>query len=331
MRESLLVILACALGWTQPAASQDLPLTQEQLLEALQAGGLTADRIAESIRRRGLQFEMSGAFEQKFRTAGANDTVVVALWEKEQWTPPTGEPLTKDFLMGLLQAGTPQRLPKWITVRKVNFELNPETANDLRRAGASNEVLALVSTNNVWVLPKVTYEQLVAKASEALKAGKFDDAETAANAAKIQNQNRPEAFSIIGAIYLYHFGSFSKAYSEYRSAIEKGGVVIFNVRHVDHVSKLGKIDYCNGQLQLKKGSLVFRSDRAEHNLELNRQQIVEARFSAGLKTPPAKKGVQLFASQGGDRPAEIVFHAARPKNDKDEERIIVDMINLIRQ
>jgi hypothetical protein len=213
----------------------------------------------------------------------------------------------------------------------VNFELNPETANDLRRAGASNEVLALVSTNNVWVLPKVTYEQLVAKASEALKAGRFDDAETAANAAKIQNQNRPEAFSIIGAIYLYHFGSFSKAYSEYRSAIEKGGVVIFNVRHVDHVSKLGKIDYCNGQLQLKKGSLVFRSDRAEHNLELNRQQIVEARFSAGLKTPPAKKGVQLFASQGGDRPAEIVFHAARQKNDKDEERIIVDMINLIRQ
>jgi hypothetical protein len=317
--------------------STDQPLSQDQILEALKANGLSPERIAEIVRRRGLQFEMSADLEGKFRLAGANDILVLALWEKEQWTPPSGDPMTKDFLMGLLQSGTLQRLPKWITVRKVNFELTQENANDLRRAGASNEVLALVSTNDVWVLPNNTYEHLVTKADEALKAGKFDDAETEANAAKIQDQNRPEAFSIIGAIYLYHFGSFSRAYSEYQSAIEKGGTVIFNVRHVDHVSGSGKTDYCIGQLLLKKGSLVFRSTRAGHNFELNRQQLVEySRLRIPLQRKSrgeSGKGVQVFASQSGHKPSVIVFRAARQEQneDKDEEKIIVELINLIKQ
>jgi hypothetical protein len=131
---------------------------------------------------------------------------------------------------------------------------------------------------------------------------------------------------------LYHFNSFPKADSEYRSAVEKGGVVEFRVRHLDHVNKLGKVETCGGQLFLKKGSLDFKSTRMDHNLVLKGNQIVEARLGGpSAKNPLARSGVRLLASQGEGKPAEVVFEAARNKNQRDEERIIADLINLVRQ
>jgi hypothetical protein len=82
---------------------------------------------------------------------------------------------------------------------------------------------------------------------------------------------------------------------------------------------------------LKKGSLVFHSSRADHNLQLNGKQIVEVRVSTSLKTAPGKRGVQLFVAQNGGKPAEYVFYAARDKDKKDEEKTIADLINRIRQ
>jgi hypothetical protein len=318
-----------------PATPQDStgPLSQRQLLDALKAGGLSAEELSSIIRRRGVDFEMSGDLERSFREAGADANIVLALWEKERWDPPRGGALTKDVLIALIQSGTPgQHLSKWIVARKVNFELNPAAVNDLRNAGASDQIVVLVSTNNIWTAPrKSTYEEVIARARDALRVGKYDVAESEANAAKLMDPTRPEAFATIGYVNLYHFNSFSKADSEYRSAIEKGGEVEFRVRHVDHVSTFGKIETCSGQLLLKKGSLVYHSSLAEHNLALDGKQIVEARVNTSLKTPPARRGVQLFASQGGGRPSELVFHAARDKNERDEEKIIADLINAIRQ
>jgi hypothetical protein len=338
MRILLFFIIVSTLVSALPAAPQDStgPLSRNQILDALKAGGLSADELSAIVRRRGLDFEMSGDLERSFREAGADTNFVRALWEKEKWDPPKGGPLTKDFLTALIQSGTPSlRLSKWIAARKINFELTPGAIGDLRTAGASDQVLVLVTTNNVWAPPppppKPTYEQPLALAREALRVGKYDVAESQANIAKLMDPTRPEAFAVIGYVYLYHFNSFSKADSEYRSAIEKGGEVEFRVRHVDHVNKLGKAETCVGRLLLKKDSLVFRSSLADHNLALTGKQIVEARVNSSVKTSPGKRGVQLFASQGGGKPTELIFHAARDKDERDEEKIIVDLINAIRQ
>jgi len=101
----------------------------------------------------------------------------------------------------------------------------------------------------------------------------------------------------------------------------------------DHVSKMGKIETCVGQLLLRKDSLVFRSSRSDHNLSLTGKQIIEPRMSGpSAKNPIGRGAVHLLASQGGGRSSEIIFHADRDrgKNDKDEEAIIEDLINVIR-
>jgi hypothetical protein len=329
----LLVMVAWTLAWVLPAGAQEStgPLSQDQLREALKAGGLSGDELSAIIKRRGVNFEMSVDLERRLREAGADSVVVLAAWEKEQWNPPKGDPLTKDFLTALLQTNTPpQRLSKWIVARKVNFELTPAAVKDLQSAGATDQVLAVVTTNNIW--RKATYEEVMTAAREALKAGKYDVAESQADAAKLLDASRPEAFALIGYVYLYHFESFSKAASEYRSAIDKNGEVEFRVRHIDKVTKLGKVETCVGQLLLKKGSLVFRSSLAAHNLDLKGNQLVEARLSGpSAKTPLARNEVRLLASRGGGRPSEIQFQADRSKNAKDEESIIADLINVIRQ
>jgi len=334
MRICFSLVIVWTLLWALPATPQDSagPLSQNQLLDALKAGGLSADELSGIIRRRGLDFEMSLDLERRFRDAGADTTIVLALWDKERWDPPKGDALTKDFLTALIQAGTSaQRLSKWIVARKINFELTPVAINDLRNAGASDEVLGLVARNDIWAQHTPTYEERLAGASEALKSGRFDAAESEANAAKLLDPTRPEAYALVGYVYLYHYNSFSKANSEYRSAIDNRGEVKFHVLHVDHVSKFEKVETCTGDLLLKKGSLVFHSSRADHNLQLNGKQIVEVRVSTSLKTAPGKRGVQLFVAQNGGKPAEYVFYAARDKDKKDEEKTIADLINRIRQ
>ena len=64
---------------------------------------------------------------------------------------PNGAPLTKDFLIALLQSGMPsQRLSKWIAARKVSVVLDPNTATELRSEGASDQLLVLIVKNNVY-------------------------------------------------------------------------------------------------------------------------------------------------------------------------------------
>jgi peptidylprolyl isomerase len=145
---ALLCIFICAMHLF--AQDPSGPLSQIQLIEALKAGGLSHDDLAAIVRRRGINFEMSVALEQKFREDGANTGILIALWDMEQWSPPKGEPLSKDFLVVLLQSGMPpQRLTKWIVARKIKFELTSATEKELQSAGASDQVLALAATNNV--------------------------------------------------------------------------------------------------------------------------------------------------------------------------------------
>ena len=338
MRQLLLFIIVWTLVSVMPATPQEPagPLSQSQLMEAIKAGGLSAESISAIIRRRGVEFEMSPDLERRFREAGAETGVILALWEKEQWNPPKGDPLTKDFVVGLLVSGTPpQRLSKWILSRKIGFELNPAAIKELKNAGASDEVIVLMTTNNLWVPPrKATYEETLAKAQAALKSGNFEAAENEANAAKLLDSARPEAFAVIGYVNLYRYNSFPKAASEYRSAIEKGGEVEFHVRHVDHVPKIGKAETCVGQLFLRKDGLTFRSSRTDHNLALSANQIVEARLvGPSAKNPLARSSIHLLTSHTRGKSAPIVFHADRDrgKNDKDEEAMIVDLINLMRR
>ena len=345
MRERLVLIaLTCAVStgmvwiWAPPAAAQEAtdPLSQSQLLEAVKAGGLSAGQLSEIITRRGLDFEMSKDLDRSFRDAGADSNVIDAMWQKERWSPPKGEPLTKDFLTALFQAGTPpQRLSKWIVARKVNFELTAAAVKDLQVAGATDQLLGLITTNNLWApAAKPTYGESIANAQAAVKVGNYEVAENEANAAKLLDPNRPESYSIIGFINLYRYNSFPKAASEYRSAIEKGGQVEFHVRHVDHITKLRKLETCVGQLLLRKDGLEFRSSRADHNLSVTSKQIAEVRQSGpSAKNPLGRSAVHLLVSRGGGRPTEYIFHADRDhgKNDKDEETIIADLINVIRQ
>jgi hypothetical protein len=330
-----IALLTFAVAILLEAQVPTAPLSQNQLIEALKAGGLSADDLAAIIRRRGIDFEMTVDLERKFRDAGADSGIVVVLWDKEQWNPPAGSALTKDFLIALLQSGTsPQRLSKWIVGRKVDLELTQSNARDLQIAGASDQVMTLITTNNIWVHhdDKPRYEDLLSAAQSALKAGNYEVAENKADAAELSDPSRPEAYALIGFVYLYHFNSLSKAASEYRSAIERGGEVEFRVRHVDHVSKIGKVDTCVGQILLKRGSFVFNSNRSDHNMAIKAHQIVEARLTGpSAVNPLAKSGVRMLVSQGGGKPYEVMFHAARNKDEKDEETILADLINVIRQ
>ena len=134
MRKVLFLVLLWPFTWPTTMHAQETagPLSEVQLTEALKAGGLSSGDLAAIIRRRGIDFEMSVALEQRLRDAGANAVIVLALWETEQWSPPKGEPLTKDLLIALLQSGAPPpRISKWVVARKVDLDLNPSVAREL--------------------------------------------------------------------------------------------------------------------------------------------------------------------------------------------------------
>ena len=317
------------------------PIDSERLLQAVKTQGLSATELTSIIKRRGLSFEMSADLERKYREAGAGNSIIDVLWEKENWSPPAGPPLNKDVLITLLQTGLrPSRIAKMIILRKVIVDFVPTTVKELQSAGASDQLIVLVTENNTAIRhddgPKPNYDQLIAKAQDALKNRIFDVAESQANAAQVLDASRPEAHSIIGFVYLYHFSSFSKAAAEYRLALDNRGEVQFQVRHLDHITKLGKIEMCDGWLTIKKGTLAFRSNRADHNLSLTSKQIVEARLGGGtvlkIKKPPLPGGpaIHIFIARDDDKPLDSEFRAAREKNQKEEEEIIVDLINAYR-
>jgi hypothetical protein len=277
---------------------------------------------------------MSADAEDLFRKAGADKELIEALWEKEQWNPPQGEPLTEKELMAWIQAGThPNRIAKLVTARKVDMMLTPETIKRLQQAGASDQLIVVVTTNVVFPKPSIkplqpAYDEILAKARAALVSGKYEAAETDAIELKLKDAARPEAYSLLGYIHLYHYNGLSKAETEYRSALERGGEVEFQVKHFDGTSWTRKVETCSGSLFLKKGTLVFKSRRSDHSIALQDKEILGAdKRGISWRNPMNSGGVELKVSTN-DKP--IIFYSARDKDEKEEEEILARLIDLIR-
>lgn len=152
---------------TASADYEGSPVTQERLETVLRGKQLSTGQIVDSIRRKGVNFQLTSEIERRLISAGARPQVLEAIrqnFREAIAAAPvnaapggslsssnsannksfSGAPLTKDAVIVLLQNGVAvAQVQKNIGARGVNFQMNPEIAKEIKAAGGSD---ALVGT-----------------------------------------------------------------------------------------------------------------------------------------------------------------------------------------
>lgn len=94
--------------------------------------------------------------------------------------------------------------------------------------------------------------------------------------------NRPQAFSSAGWMYLYSFGDYPNVLTNYRRALQLGGMVHFRVQH-DH-GNLTFEQVCSGDFGFSRERVAYTDDRGAHSFSVSRdkvEQIQQNKASTG--------------------------------------------------
>ena len=148
------------------AQYQGSPVTQERLEMVLRTKQASTGEIVETIRKKGVNFQLNEAVESRLTAAGARPQLIEAVRQNfrrdpdvptvaannSQTTTNTGEsktfsgaPLTKDAVMVLLQNGVSNaKVQQNIKGRGVNFQMNPDIAKELKAAGGDDALIGTI-------------------------------------------------------------------------------------------------------------------------------------------------------------------------------------------
>ena len=153
IRAAALIVAAtlCLAAASMPCAAQagpQKPITKQGLIEALRIGGLSLQELIEYVRARGVDFQVTPEVEAELRAAAAQRELIEAVRASYRGAgpAPAAAPLTQREVATLLQVGTPSaRVAQLVEARGVSFALTPEAEAELRAAGATPELLAVVA------------------------------------------------------------------------------------------------------------------------------------------------------------------------------------------
>jgi hypothetical protein len=314
-------------GARAPAAAQaPKPISKDGLVKAVRINGLSTSELVQQIRARGVTFQTTPDVEAELRQAGARPEVIEAA--RANYRPasaapvvnagtrgrsnvPAGPPLSKGEIVTMLQAGSPPaKVEQFVEARGVNFQSNPQTARELKAAGATNSLVGAVASN--YVAPG-NRRGGAATATGARRGPDYDDltdqataayyAKDAARASQLLQQAvaldpaQPRAYQLLGFTQLYLQNNIAAAEANMRKAIELGGSASFRVFH-DHAN--GSFNQtCSGTLFVTKSNVTYKADDGVDTFETEDSGIKE------IKTNTLAGGAFGVLMGGKDRGA---FH-----------------------
>jgi len=153
------------------------PISKNGLLESISLNALTTKELVAQVQARGVNFQMSPADEQEFRTAGARAELIDAIKAnykggaapvgntttnnggnnnsgnssgaplKPRADVPPGPPLAKSEVVTMLQGGLPsERVQQFVEARGVTFSVNPAITREINAAGGNQALVAAISS-----------------------------------------------------------------------------------------------------------------------------------------------------------------------------------------
>lgn len=150
------------------AQYQGSPVTQERLETVLRAKQVATNQIVEIIKKKGVNFQLTGDTETRLTAAGARPQVIEAIrqnFRQETAAAATnsavkntpvanapknnqvfkGAPLTKDAVIALLENGVADaQVQKNVGARGVAFQMNADIAKEIKAAGGSDQLVGTI-------------------------------------------------------------------------------------------------------------------------------------------------------------------------------------------
>jgi|GEM_PF-1186171 len=305
------------------AQYQGKPVTQERLEMVLRTKQLSSGQIVETVRRNGVNFQLTAEAENRLVAAGARPQVLEAIRQNfrndaaansspgSNSTAQTsktisGAPLSKDAVLALLQNGVADaQVQKNIKSRGVSFQMNPETAREIKAAGGSDALVGMIfasysgpaspepgresgSTKGAVKSASEVYDELMDRALDNFRTVTALDALGTRNAIQLLQQaltldpNNPRAHQSLGYIKLYGLSAsnFGEVEGHFSKAISLGGNAVVRVFH-DHNGIFS--DVCEGSLYISKDMVRFESDNNVHTFETGKDNIQQVKTNNPFK------------------------------------------------
>jgi len=252
-----------------------------------------------------------------------------------------GAPVKKERLIKALRSKQLQTRDIVTIIRSngVDFALTSETRKSLIAAGARPEIIEAVA-NNPRFQPKennvaaksrknnkirrpnkpapANYEDLLEQAIYSYKdkrnpTGALGILE---NAIKLNPKN-PEAYQVMGFVYLYGLNNFAQAEKFMQVSVTNGGSAVFRVFHDDN----GKFTHrCTGSLYISEDTLRFESDNNVHTFETTMANVDKIKLDTETTRQWKKHSIFKIFLKFGKEKAKFRF---APLTGKEEESKMV--------
>ena len=342
----LLTLLMTASTFAQYKGS---PVKKEKLLGVLKSRQLQTREIVNVIKSNGVDFQITPAIELELAYAGARPEVIAAA--NANYRAPSvakgaaipskfnGQPLSKDAIITLLQNGVKDvQIKKNISARGVNFKPSVSEKAELKKAGATVTLIALMdasfsnpnqntAANNDTGGSKTTadnYQNLVDKAVEQYDSTKDTPGAIATLQQAVKaDPNEARPYQQMGYMYLYGQKNFAEAEKNMREAITRGGSAVFRVFH-DHDGMF--TTSCDGSLFVAKDGVRFESDDNKHTFETTDVNIKQIKMNSIFKTfYKAKSGSFKIILKSGENDS-VKFSFAPLTDNALESKMIIRLI-----
>ena len=292
------ITLLCSAAFGQYKGA---PVKKEKLVNVLKSRQLQTREIVAVIKSNGVDFEISGPVESELVVAGARPEVIAAA--RANYRAPavlpkpgpqptfTGQPLTKDAIVTLLQNGVADlQVRKNVQQRGVSFKPSVVDKADIKKAGGSVALVTLID-GSYAVQPGPApvdtggggsdkYNNLIDQAVVQYDTAK--DTTAAISTLQIAVNADPaeaRAYQQLGYMYLYGQKNFTEAEKYMKLAIERGGSAVFRVFH-DHDGLFTTT--CQGSLFVAKDTVRFESDDNKHTFETPDESIKSIKMNSML-------------------------------------------------
>lgn len=307
----LIILTACGNLLAQYKGSA---VKKEKLISVLRSKQLQTREIVAIVKSNGVDFQLTPAVQTELVSAGArpelidavrsNYRAVVAANKPATGKPPikskfSGNPLEKGAIIAFLENGiTDLQVRKNVEARGVSFKINPQIANEIKKAGGSIALVNLIgasfvearNTNNsvasnpvVPAVPSVSdvYDGLIDKAVDLYdnKKDKQGALTSLQEAVKLDAGNA-RAYQLLGFMNLYGFSNFAEAERNMKESLARGGSAVFRVFH-DHNGVFS--DTCQGSLYVSNDTVRFESDNNVHTFQTADSDIQKIKTNSAFK------------------------------------------------
>lgn len=353
IKASAVCLLVLIAGGSLMAQYKGSPVKKDKLINVLRSKQLQTREIVGVIKSNGVDFEVTSAIEQELVGAGARPEVVEAAKNNYRRTAVSknkpavnakakfsGEPMTKDAIVSLLQNGVADaQVRKNVEARGVSFKATPAIKTEIRKAGGSVALANLIAAS--YVDPNENssgnniadggssdvsdrYENMINQAVDQYDNQKNTTGAVAAlqNAIKAE-PGEPRAYQLLGFMTLYGQKNFETAEGFMREAINRGGSAVFRVFH-DHDGLFKET--CQGSLYIAKDTVRFEGDDNKHTFETTDASIKQVKMNSIFKTfYKVKSGSFKIVLKSGESDS-VKFSFAPLTDNALESKMIIRLI-----